>query len=400
VFLNDVNAIDLAASTISDSLLVIAGGNITDSGNLTVVNDATFATAGGNSIILDESGNTFNGPVFFASTGGGNLNNVTVVDTTSFDITGVAVDGTFSLTSGGPVTQSGNITAANLGVTSAGSVTLNGANQVDTLAIDAQGAIQYNDANSIAIGAVSGVNGLNSHDNNITVTTGNGDITVNNTPATTDVEAGSGTLTFTAGSADNGITIASGASVHAEGGVTFTADNMDIAGILSSGAGNTLLQPLSLLRPLHFGSTDVAGSLNFSQGEIDHITAHDLTIGNINTGPITGGATIVKPVTVGALHILGGGIQIDVQLFANQLASLLAGAILPVPRVEVTSFSGAAIDVQEASKILPPGSIGTLFLQVPFVPVEEKKYRVEEISKWTTGRIAASGTTAGPQTPR
>jgi hypothetical protein len=50
--------------------------------------------------------------------------------------------------------------------------------------------------------------------------------------------------------------------------------------------------------------------------------------------------------------------------------------------------------------MLPPGSIGTLFLQVPFVPVEEKKFKVEEVSKWTTGRIAASGTTAGPQTPR
>jgi hypothetical protein len=298
------------------------------------------------------------------------------------------------------VTQSGNILAPDLAVTSAGSVTLNGANQVDTVAIDAQGAIQYNDVNSIAIGSVAGVNGFDSHDNNITVTTGNGSITVNNTAAPVDVEAGDGTLTFTAGSADNGITIASGASVHGEGGVTFTADNMDIAGTLSSGAGNMLLQPFSLLRPLHFGPTDVAGSLNFSQGELDHITAHDLTIGNINTGPISGNATVVKPVTVGSLHILGGGIQIDVQLFANQLASLLAGAILPVPRIEVTSFSGAAIDVTEASKILPPGSIGTLFLQVPFIAVEEKKYKVEDASKWTTGRIAASGTTVGPQTAR
>jgi filamentous hemagglutinin family protein len=400
VLLTDVNAIDLGASTVSGALTVVAGGDITDSGNLTVANAAAFATAGGNSIILDQSGNTFNGPVSFASTGGGNLQNVTVVDTTAFDITGIAVNGTFSLTAGGPVTQSGNITAPNLAVTSAGSVTLNGANQVDTVAIDAQGAIQYNDVNSIAIGSVAGVNGFDSHDNNITVTTGNGSITVNNTAAPVDVEAGDGTLTFTAGSADNGITIASGASVHGEGGVTFTADNMDIAGTLSSGAGNMLLQPFSLLRPLHFGPTDVAGSLNFSQGELDHITAHDLTIGNINTGPISGNATIVKPVTVGSLHILGGGIQIDVQLFANQLASLLAGAILPVPRIEVTSFSGAAIDVTEASKILPPGSIGTLFLQVPFVAVEEKKYKVEDASKWTTGRIAASGTTVGPQTAR
>jgi hypothetical protein len=400
VTLTDINAINLGASTVSGFLTVTAGGDITDSGNLVVANAATFKTAGGNSIILDQSGNTFNGPVSFGSTGGGNLNNVTVVDTTAFDVTGIAVNGTFSVTAGGPVTQSGSIVASDLAVTSAGNVTLNGANQVGTVAIDAQGAIQYNNVSSIAIGAVNGVNGLNSHDNNITVTTVNGNITVNNTSESVDVEAGTGILTFTTGGADNGITIASGASVHGEGGVTFTADNMDIAGTLSSGAGNMVLQPLSLLRPLHFGSTDVAGSLNFSQNELDHITSHDLTIGNINTGPISGSASIFKPVTVDQLHILGGGIQIDVQLFANQLASLLAGAILPVPRVEVTSFSGAGIDLEQAAKIMEPDAIGTLFLQVPFVPVEAKKYKVEEASKWTSGRIVASGTTAGPQTPR
>jgi hypothetical protein len=49
---------------------------------------------------------------------------------------------------------------------------------------------------------------------------------------------------------------------------------------------------------------------------------------------------------------------------------------------------------------MEPHAIGTLFLQVPFVAVEAKKYKVEDVSKWATGRIAASGTTVGPQTPR
>ena len=98
--------------------------------------------------------------------------------------------------------------------------------------------------------------------------------------------------------------------------------------------------------------------------------------------------------------IINGTSVQNVQSLAGQLASFLAGTVLPTPRLEVASYSGGTIDLEEAAKLLPPGSIGTLFLQVPFVPVEEKKYKVEEVSKWTTGRIAASGTTAGPQTPR
>jgi len=350
VFLRDVNAIDLGASAVSGGLTVVAGGDISDSGNLTVANGATFQTAGGSSIILDQSGNTFNGPVTFASTGGGNLNNVTVVDTTAFDITGLTVDGTFKVTSGGPVTQSGAVIAPNLAVTSAGDVTLNSANQVGTLAIDANGAVQFREANNqrLTIGTAGGVSGINSHDNNITI----------------------------------------------------SADDMDIVASVNSGTADTLLQPVSNGRNLHFGPTDVSGDLNLSQTELNHVTAHTLTVGNSSSGDIVGANSVTKPPSVDIFHIIGGTSILNVQSLAGQLASFLAGTSLPTPRLEVSSFGGAAIDLEKAAKMLPPGSIGTLYLQVPFVAVEEKKYKVEEVSKWTTGRIAASGTTAGPQTPR
>ncbi len=52
----------------------------------------------------------------FNSTGGGNLQDVTIADTTDFDIAAVTVDGTLSVTSGGKITQSGGITAPNLQV--------------------------------------------------------------------------------------------------------------------------------------------------------------------------------------------------------------------------------------------------------------------------------------------
>jgi filamentous hemagglutinin family protein len=355
VQLTDVNAIDLGASTISGTLTVNAGGDITDSGNLIVANDANFATAGGSSIILDQGGNTFNGAVNFGSTGGGNLQNVTVVDTTAFDITGVAVNGTFSVTSGGDVTQSGSVIAPNFGVTSAGSVTLNNpANQVGTLAIDANGAVIFREANNtlLTIGTAGGVTGINSHNNDITISTDDINIVA-------DINSGQGTL-----------------------------------------GANTLIQPVTIGRRMHFGPTDITGDLNLTQAELNHVTAHTLTVGNSSAGDIDGAVTVTKPGTVDIFTIINGTSVQNVQSLAGQLASFLAGTVLPTPKLEVTSFSGGAIDLEEAAKMLPPGSIGTLFLQVPFVPVEEKKYKVEEVSKWTTGRIAASGTTAGPQTPR
>jgi filamentous hemagglutinin family protein len=355
VTLNDINAIDLGPSTVSGTLNITAGGNITDSGNLLVAGDATFRTSGGNDIILDESGNTFNGAVTFDATSG-TLHDVTVVDTTAFDINGVTVSGTFNVTSGGPVTQSGAINAPNLAVTTTsagGDVTLNNSgNNVGTLAVNANGTVQFRETAGVrlTIGTVAGIDGIDSHGNNITL----------------------------------------------------TADDLNIAQKIDAGRGegDVVLQPVTIGRDIHFGTDERANALNLSQAELDRISARQLTIGSLTAGDVTGAHSQPPNVTVSPINILSAGARTDFDVVANQLSSLLAGAILPVPKLEVTSFSGAAIDASEAAKILPPGAIGTLFLQVPFISVEAKKYKVEEVSKWTTGRIAASGTTAGPQTPR
>ena len=85
------------------------------------------------------------------------------------------------------------------------------------------------------------------------------------------------------------------------------------------------------------------------------------------------------------------------------LATALAGlssVIVPTPKLDTTSFSGANVSAEEAAQILPAGAIGTLWLQLPFPPNEEKRYKVEDVSKWTSGRVAAVGSTAGPQSPK
>jgi hypothetical protein len=78
----------------------------------------------------------------------------------------------------------------------------------------------------------------------------------------------------------------------------------------------------------------------------------------------------------------------------------LSSVTIPAPKLDTSTFSGAAVSTEEAAQILPAGSIGTLWLLLPFPPPEEAQYKVEEQSKWTSGRIAAVGSTAGPQSPR
>ena len=55
VTLNDVNALDLGASTVSGTLSVTTNGAITDSGNLTVAGTTTLAAGAANNITLDNA---------------------------------------------------------------------------------------------------------------------------------------------------------------------------------------------------------------------------------------------------------------------------------------------------------------------------------------------------------
>ncbi len=68
VTLNDVNKIDLGASTISGTLGVTAAGPITQSGALAVTGASSFA-AGANGITLSNPGNTFGGAVTVNNSG-------------------------------------------------------------------------------------------------------------------------------------------------------------------------------------------------------------------------------------------------------------------------------------------------------------------------------------------
>jgi len=102
-------AMDLGVSNIGNNLTVRANlGSITNSGALVVGGNSIFrADANGADIILNNAGNDFTGTVEFQ---GGNLRDVTVFDTTAFDIGQLILTRALNVTSLVAITDSGALT--------------------------------------------------------------------------------------------------------------------------------------------------------------------------------------------------------------------------------------------------------------------------------------------------
>jgi hypothetical protein len=184
----------------------------------------------------------------------------------------------------------------------------------------------------------------------------------------------------------------------ANGNVALTADAMTISGAINTAGhvATVLLQPVSPNKTLTMG-TKVPGEFSLTQNELNEVTSKILQVGNTTVANILGKTSVTTPLDV--LQLVFVDDQTTTLASSSQLAGLLAGAILPAPKVQVASFSSAVIDVEAAAKILPPGSIGVLFLQVPFPPSQQELYKIEDVSKWAGGRITAAGTTV-PQSAK
>ena len=125
VSLTDINSIDLGASNVNGNLDVTAGGDITDSGNISVSGSSAFIVGNGKDITLDSSGNSFFGTLNFSASAG-TLSDITIVDTTAIDFSALTMFGHLSVTAGGAVTQSGSLSIG-------GTTTINAAGQDITL---------------------------------------------------------------------------------------------------------------------------------------------------------------------------------------------------------------------------------------------------------------------------
>ena len=134
VVLNDVNALDLGASTISGGLTVTTNGALTDSGALTVAGTTTLAAGAANNITLDNA-NDFS---TVAITSG---NNVVLNDVNALDLGASTISGGLTVTTNGALTDSGALTVAGTTTLTAGAannITLDNANDFSTVAIQRQ----------------------------------------------------------------------------------------------------------------------------------------------------------------------------------------------------------------------------------------------------------------------
>ena len=255
-------ATDLADSTVTGNFTVVNRlGGISQSGPAKVTGNSFFTAPAGQSIVLDNAANEFTGPVTFIAGTVGNLNNVTIVDTTAFDLGALALDGDLDVTANGPITQSGVLTVNGAGKTAtfaAGSgndVTLgNVANDFTTAKVTSGRDVTLQDANAIDLGA-STVSG------NLTVTA-NGPIT--QTGALVANGAGK-TATFAAGSG-NDITLADAGN--------------DFATVTLTSGRDAILQDAN---NLVLGASTVSGELDITSvaGDITQsgaIIANKLTV--------------------------------------------------------------------------------------------------------------------------
>ena len=212
------------------TLAVTSGGDITQAGGRTVSvgGVATFAAPGGNSITLGNAGNSFNGAVNFVSSGGGNLQNVTVADTLALNLPALTLNGSLTASSAGAITEAGPLNVlgpasfSSTGAGANGDITL--ANAGNTF-----GSLGLSTANGSAVSAAaSGALALD----NVSVNPG-----------------GAGTLTATA---SGPISQVATKTVNVGGLASFTSTGFFLSGnITLDNAGNTF-GSLGLNSPLGF----------------------------------------------------------------------------------------------------------------------------------------------------
>ena len=232
VTLRDTNALDLRASTIAGALNVTTNGALTQSGVLNVAGTTTLAAGTGNDITLTNGGNNF---TTVAITSG---RNVALTDADALDLGTSTIAGTLGVTTGGALTDSGNVVVTGATTLAAGSgndIVLDSAgNNFSTVSVASANNVTLRDTNALALGA-STVPG------NLNVTT-NGALTQ------------SGALTVTGAT-----TLASGAANNIT--LNNAGNNFSTVGI-TSGNNVTLVD----VDGLELGTSTVSGTLGVTTG--------------------------------------------------------------------------------------------------------------------------------------
>lgn len=317
----DNTAIDLTALTLTGTLSLTAGGDVTQSGTVSVNGNSTFNVGSSNDVTLEDASNDFNTILITAA------NNVSLVDVDNINFGVSNVSGTLDVVSGNTISDSGTMSVTGVATFDAG-LTRNiildeAANDFSTIVIVAGNTVTLADANDLDMGA-STVNG------NLTVTTGgvfsdSGNITVNGGNGLTTTTVGgmvldsagnqipeldltntgggdislvtttslqinaysatgaSETVFTTSGTFDvqNGVTITTN-----DEQLTISANDLDLSGsgALNSGTGQLSINEITASGSIGLG--DTAGTMTISPAELQRISTNQLSLITSSNGSI------------------------------------------------------------------------------------------------------------------
>ncbi|MBI1918387.1 MAG: hypothetical protein HYS12_27160, partial [Planctomycetes bacterium] len=341
-----------------DTLALVNSGPITQSAPLSVANLDVLSN---DTVTLSDAGNDVDTLAGFA---GGSHNfsysdaNALTIGSVVFDVgvnvgndvaltTGgaltinqqiVSVTTSVTLTAGGAVTEgaNGQIVSPNLLLLGTGPYTLtNPGNDVNTLAANVTGAVSYTDFDDLTIGSVGGTNGVVTTNSAIAIATVDGALTVSDTRAGADVDAGNSTVALTAGSAmgqDRALTLNANAGVSGTGGVTLTADNMSLGAAVNAGTAIAALRPFATNTLINLGGADAANTLGLTDAELDFVTA-----GVIVVGSTAGDLTVTAQITPANSN------QLELVTGAGILDGNTTGADLVVTRLGLTASTGIGV---------------------------------------------------------
>ncbi|MBL8265847.1 beta strand repeat-containing protein [Steroidobacter sp.] len=370
VTVNDSNALDLGAASISGTLALTTNGALTDSGTINVTGPATLSAGAGGTITLDSATNDFVGPVAITAL------NATIVDTNALDLAASTLGGTLNVTTRGAITDSGTLSVG-------GTTTLN-AGIGNTIALDQSGN-DFVGAVSITGGSTTLVDtnalnlGTSAIGGNLSVTTGGavtqtgalaingatqigagGNITLDNVAnnfagsigvqsvgnvalsGANALDLGASTIAGTLAIVANGPVTDSGAIVvggsttlnAGSGNITLDAGN-DFATVSVGGGNNVVLNDVNAL---DLGAATIAGNLNVTtNGALSDSAA--LNIGGVTTLSVGAANDIVLDApsnSFGAAINVGSANHVTL----NAANSLDLGAIATNGNLTVTTATG------------------------------------------------------------
>lgn len=214
VTLRDINAMVFNASAVSRDLTVTAGGQITQKGAIVVAGDTVLNAGSANNITLSNAANNFGATANDSLSIAGR--NVTLRNADALDLAASTVTGTFSVTAGGAITDSGalNVTGKmTLAAGAANDITLDGNNSFSEVVVTSGKDVAIRDtAAGLALGKSKISGTLNVTASGTGALTQTGALTV--TGATTlDVGAGDDIALTTASNNFSSVAVTTGNNV-------------------------------------------------------------------------------------------------------------------------------------------------------------------------------------------